>query len=110
MTGREAERIRSVLGVSRAWFRRRYVRCVGADRWEARLEDDGACPFLADERHCTVYGERPEQCRSYPFWPEIVASRTTWEREGRRCEGIGRGEVTAVATIERRLRRAGWKG
>lgn len=110
MSDAEAERIRAALGVSPAWFRRRYVRRVADGEWEARLGADGACPFLAGGRRCAVYALRPGQCRSYPFWPEILASRGAWRREARRCEGIGRGPALDVQTIERRLRQAGWRG
>jgi Fe-S-cluster containining protein len=106
MSDSEAERIRRLLGVSRSWFRRRYVRRLGDDEWEARLADDGRCPFLGVRGRCDVYAARPDQCRSYPFWPEILASRRCWDREARRCEGIGRGPVLEAAVIELRLRQA----
>jgi len=106
MSDREAERIRRLLDVSRTWFRRRYVRRLGDDEWEARLDGDGRCPFLAASGRCEAYAARPGQCRSYPFWPEILSSRRAWNREARRCEGIGRGPELAVGVIERRLRQA----
>ena len=45
------------------------------------------CPFL-DEGKCTVHAIRPEQCRTYPFWPEILTSPRDWKAESKYCEGI----------------------
>lgn len=33
---------------------------------------NGDCVFLRDGRQCTVYGARPLQCSSYPWWPELM--------------------------------------
>jgi Fe-S-cluster containining protein len=53
-------------------------------------EDSDACIFLDQEtNHCTVYGARPLQCATYPWWPELVQSRKAWAQEARQvCEGI----------------------
>ena len=51
------------------------------------VEEGGSCPFLSQGR-CTVHEIRPEQCRTYPFWPETLASRGAWEVEKRHCEGM----------------------
>jgi Fe-S-cluster containining protein len=98
----EAERIRRHLSLSTAWFRRRYIE--RAESGDALRLDDGRCPFLGAHGGCRIYPVRPRQCRSYPFWPELVATQTAWRREARRCEGIGRGAVVPVAHIERMLR------
>jgi len=47
----------------------------------------GACIFLKNGR-CSVYDARPTQCRTYPFWPGIVARQDDYWREARHCEGI----------------------
>lgn len=41
------------------------------------------CVFLseADQRSCTIYEQRPLQCRSYPFWPELLKSKKRWKEE-----------------------------
>jgi Fe-S-cluster containining protein len=48
---------------------------------------DGACVFLDAARRCSVYAARPTQCRTYPWWPELVTP-LGWLRERARCEGI----------------------
>ena len=101
----EAEDIRVQLGVSRAWFRRRYlIRLEDGLGQGVRIDPDGRCSLLGSDMRCRVYAQRPRQCRTYPFWPEVVTTRAAWQREARRCEGIGRGAAVPLADIERRLR------
>lgn len=42
---------------------------------------------------CGVYEDRPAQCRTWPFWPSIIASRRTWEQAKRTCPGIDHGPL-----------------
>ena len=42
---------------------------------------------------CGVYEDRPEQCRTWPFWPSIVQSRRNWESAKRTCPGIDTGPL-----------------
>lgn len=100
----EAERIRHHLGVSSDWFRRRYVQRLDDGDLGIRMRD-GRCIFLGDDLRCTLYALRPVQCRTYPFWPELVGSRRAWRAEARRCEGIDRGEPVEESFVERQLRR-----
>jgi Fe-S-cluster containining protein len=99
MSDAEAEAIREHLQLSRSWFRRRYLGRLEAGDRVAASGPDGRCVFLDDEGRCRVYPVRPLQCSSYPFWPEVVRSRTAWQREARRCEGINRGKAVATGRI-----------
>ena len=40
---------------------------------------------------CSVYPVRPLQCRTWPFWDGVLASRRNWEAAGKRCHGINCG-------------------
>jgi Fe-S-cluster containining protein len=42
---------------------------------------------------CGVYEDRPAQCRTWPFWPSIIASRRNWEHTKRTCPGIDKGPL-----------------
>jgi len=53
---------------------------------------------------CTVYDARPLQCRSFPFWDNIVCSPKAWETAGQDCPGINKGELRTREEIERFLR------
>ncbi len=101
----ERDAIRAFLGLSPAWFRRRYLLQAAAGLTGIRLGRDGRCPFLGGDNRCRVYPVRPRQCRTYPWWPELVEQRSGWQTEAKRCEGMNRGTVVPLAKIERMLSR-----
>lgn len=103
-TRREQRRIADFLGVTWRWFRRRYI-TLYADGTEGLRWGRGRCTFLDDEYRCRIYSVRPLQCRTYPFWPEVVTRRGAWLAQARDCEGIGRGAVVALSEIRRILRK-----
>ena len=100
----EAERIRSFLGLSRAWFRRRYLQRLEHGDLVIVPGRGERCVFLDADGRCRVYPARPLQCRTYPFWPEVMRSRAAWQRERRRCEGINHGPAVAPGKIRKMLR------
>ncbi|GJM21978.1 MAG: hypothetical protein DHS20C15_18930 [Planctomycetota bacterium] len=68
---------------------------------------DGACIFLQDGQ-CSVYRLRPKQCSTFPFWPELLESRSTWEADvASFCPGVDQGPVHDLAEIRRRAAEAG---
>ena len=99
----ERRRIRQYLGISVAWFKRRYLMRFEDGDESLRWEGD-RCAFLDDDKRCRIYPVRPVQCRTYPFWPELVESKFAWRAEARRCEGINRGEIVPVARMRHALR------
>ena len=98
------EKIRIHLGVSPDWFRRRYIETLEHGDLGIRLNTTGVCQFLDNDGRCSIYQHRPAQCRTYPFWPEIVDTERNWKDEARRCEGINRGQVIPLKEIEKRLK------
>lgn len=60
---------------------------------------DGACPYL-DGTRCTVHDARPVQCRTFPFWRDLVRDRAAWRATAAWCPGIGEGEVHDRERIE----------
>lgn len=52
---------------------------------------------------CRVHMARPLQCRTWPFWPEVVYSPTAWRLAGKRCPGIGQGEPHPWEEIRTKL-------
>ena len=93
LTSGEAEKIHQSLAISRSWFIRRYLVPLTDESYGIRIEKNRQCVFLDKKKGCRIYEIRPRQCRSYPFWPEILHSRTSWKNEARRCEGIGQGKL-----------------
>jgi Fe-S-cluster containining protein len=99
----EAENIRHELGLGKDWFRRRYLVRLQNGHNGIKLNQDGRCPFLLQGGGCRVYRARPIQCRTYPFWPEIIASKRDWDSEAKRCEGINNGKIWPTDEIDRLL-------
>jgi hypothetical protein len=55
------------------------------------------CPFLLDQG-CSIHPAKPTQCRTFPFWPELVENRELWTRTGSYCPGIGKGPLIQIGT------------
>jgi Fe-S-cluster containining protein len=106
VTPREREALARRLGMTVAEFEARHTRVSMDDVVLVDDEETGDCEWLERRADgttaCRVNAAKPDQCRSYPFWPRVVASRESWEAEGRRCRGIGRGEAVPAAEIDRR--------
>lgn len=105
LSAAEAERIRLHLGLSKDWFRRRYLVRLEPGLGRGLALRDGRCVFLGEDLRCSIYPVRPTQCRTYPFWPEVLRSRGAWKAEAKRCEGIDRGNTIEVRLVDRQLRR-----
>lgn len=87
----DAPRLARLLGLPLKEFRDRY--CAPEDDEGPRLTipEDKACWFL-EEGRCTVHEAKPLQCRTFPFWPENVRTKSAWNRIARYCPGIGEGD------------------
>ncbi|MEY3144152.1 MAG: hypothetical protein RLY21_2645, partial [Planctomycetota bacterium] len=50
---------------------------------------------------CGIYRARPSQCRTWPWWPEVVESPETWAETKRRtpCPGMGSGPLHSLVEI-----------
>ena len=80
-------------------FEKRYVRKVGV-RKSLREYADGACVFFDTEaRKCTVYGARPRQCKTWPFWESNVKTEKAWKQTCEVCPGSGKGQIVSVEQI-----------
>lgn len=100
----EQRRIQTFLGITWRWFRWRYLLRFD-DETESLRMPNGRCTILGDDNRCRIYAPCPRQCRTYPFWPELMKPGA-WRAEAPRCEGIGRGAVVPIAHVRAQLRRA----
>ncbi|MBN1443336.1 MAG: YkgJ family cysteine cluster protein [Planctomycetes bacterium] len=91
------DEIAGYLGLDRDRFGRRYLRKVG-NRYSLVEKAGGDCIFF--DRGCRIYPVRPLQCRTYPFWPENLRSRSAWELASRACPGIGVGRLYTLEEIQ----------
>lgn len=91
--------IADYLGLTKREFRREHT--VKEGGWTSLKIEGETCPFLDDQKRCTIYPVRPKQCATWPFWVENL-ERETWEGPvAECCPGIGKGEVTPADEVER---------
>jgi uncharacterized protein len=62
-----------------------------------RKPRDKQCPFLLNDG-CSIHPAKPTQCRTFPFWPELVENRKEWNSASRFCPGIGEGPLIQIGT------------
>ncbi|MFN2426574.1 MAG: YkgJ family cysteine cluster protein [Candidatus Binatia bacterium] len=97
VTGAEIHALAARLALEPNEFGRRYLR-----RFEGRyaLVDaaGGACVFLRG-KSCSVYEDRPAQCRAFPWWPVNLKSPRAWSEAARSCEGISEVAPLVVADV-----------
>ena len=60
------------------------------------------CIFLKNNR-CEVYEARPIQCRTWPFWPEVMNAKTWAKEVAAFCPGIGKGNYVNAQDIRATL-------
>lgn len=98
----EIDALASRLGLDRSAFVQRYTRIVhrrDGDRRSLIEFRNHDCIFYRRGRGCTVYEDRPRQCRTWPFWRGNLASADDWADAAHDCPGIGRGELVAADRI-----------
>ncbi len=100
VSGPEIHRLATFLRLPQPQFRKRYLRKIHGKH--ALIDNaHGGCIFLSPDLKCTVYEARPDQCRTYPFWPQILRDKTSWEWESLKCPGIGKGEIIPLIQIKK---------
>jgi Fe-S-cluster containining protein len=97
----EIEALASNVGMSDvAQFEELYVRRIGVRRSLKELSN-GDCVFFDNaSRRCTVYGARPRQCRTWPFWDSNLESPERWAQTCEVCPGSGHGQLYSIQQIE----------
>jgi Fe-S-cluster containining protein len=56
--------------------------------------------FDAQTRKCTVYDQRPRQCRTWPFWDSNLVNPAAWRRTCEICPGSGQGKLYQLEAID----------
>lgn len=102
LTRKDRERMAEHLKLTLSEFTKKY--CAKVDGNWALKEDPAEpnCMFLKEAR-CTIYEARPTQCRTWPFWPEVMPARA-WRKEVMAfCPGVGKGKLVTAEEIKSRL-------
>ncbi len=105
-TREEGKLIAKTLGVTFDRFIRDYTNVgpAGPSLNETETEHGFDCVFLdrdaiPGKAVCSIHAARPKQCRTYPWWPEVIKNKRNWDREAQTCEGIGRKTIVPVEEI-----------
>jgi Fe-S-cluster containining protein len=104
LSKKDADVLAGFLGMEYNGFIKTYCRWINGFGGKARLslreKANYDCVFWKEG--CRVYGGRPWQCRTFPFWPEILSSGDAWDALA--CPGIGKGKRYGPSYIESLLK------
>lgn len=87
------------LGVDALEFSSRCLRLID-NRLSLTERSNYDCILLRDHK-CSVYPVRPLQCRTFPFWPELMDNELRWAEATAFCPGAGKGRLYTEEEIER---------
>jgi Fe-S-cluster containining protein len=104
LTETDLVRAAKFTGTSPSAFEKKYVYRT-RHQMRFRKPRDRQCPFLVTEGEshgtqggCSIHPAKPTQCRTFPFWPELVEDPRAWKRTARFCPGIGKGPLIQIGT------------
>ena len=102
LTLKDRKRLAKYLGLSTKEFTEKYCeRHQGVWHLKERPGQPD-CLFLKN-KSCQVYEARPSQCRTWPFWPEVMDAKT-WSKEVQNfCPGVGKGRLWSREEIQAKL-------
>lgn len=108
LTREERQAMAKHLGLTTTVFTRKY--CAKTDGvWHLKDGKGPECIFLEGKR-CAVYKVRPTQCRTWPFWPEVMNAKTWTKEVAAFCPGIGKGRRVDADEIRSTLeKQAQWE-
>jgi len=82
-------------------FEARFVRKVGIRRSLVEYANGDCVFFDSSSRQCTVYEDRPRQCRTWPFWKSNLSTPQSWGETCELCPGSGKGKLFQLDVIEK---------
>lgn len=94
----EESSIASHLGISLEELKLRYE----TSRWRfpsLKEKGGGRCVMNGDDGRCKIYPCRPHECRTWPFWPELLESSASWSKAARHCPGMDSGPLWTFEQI-----------
>jgi len=81
------------LGQTDDEFRSSYTRVLRRGEISLIEKTNYDCVFYERGIGCTVYEDRPRQCRTWPFWRSVVHSREAWDEAAESCLGMDTGRI-----------------
>ncbi len=100
LTLKDRQRLAKHLKISTVKFTKTY--CQRTRGYYHLREEAGKpdCIFL-QKKSCSIYLARPTQCRTWPFWPEVLNAKT-WKKEvASFCPGVNKGKLFTSEEINK---------
>ena len=101
-TKEEIKAIAEFIGQRDGWLGKEHLRRVGL-RYSLTEKPGGDCVFLrrsGGKATCSIYPVRPLQCRTWPFWNNVVRNPSTWAETAETCPGMNNGKHYDFVQIE----------
>ena len=106
LSRRDADRLAARLGLDYSSFVAAYCRWIpaggGVEQLSLKEKSNFDC-FFWENGGCSVYEDRPLQCRTFPFWDSVVESKDSWKAVAADCPGMNAGPVVLAEEIARLL-------
>ena len=85
----DAERLAEHAGLDvEAWLERDTRKTFDGRYVLKSREEDGVCIHLNEQKQCSIYEVRPQQCKAFPWWGENLATPAAWGTTKAACPGI----------------------
>ncbi len=111
VTRPEIELIAEFLKISAGRLRQKFLKRVGLRTTIIEHHATKNCAFLQgidNQKRCMIYSVRPNQCRTWPFWPSNLKNPGDWNKAAQKCPGINRGKLYSFEEIERIKKAKKW--
>jgi len=112
VTRPEIKLIADFLKITPAELRRKFLKRVGLRTTIMEHRSTKDCIFLQGkrgEKKCMIYSVRPNQCRTWPFWPSNINNPASWNETAKKCSGINRGRLYSFEEIEKIKKQKWWQ-
>ncbi|MGA0240212.1 MAG: YkgJ family cysteine cluster protein [Poseidonia sp.] len=93
----DAERLAEHAGLDvEAWLERDTRKTFDGRYVLKSREEDGVCIHLNEQKQCSIYEVRPQQCKAFPWWGENLATPAAWGTTKAACPGIDAEDAIVV--------------
>ena len=93
----DAERLAEHAGLDvEAWLERDTRKTFDGRYVLKSREEDGVCIHLNEQKQCSIYEVRPQQCKAFPWWGENLATPAAWGTTKAACPGIDADDAIIV--------------
>jgi Fe-S-cluster containining protein len=104
LTEEDLVRAAQFLGLTPPEFEARYVYRT-RHLLRLRKPPQSQCHFLLSGG-CSIHPAKPTQCRTFPFWPDLLDDEAEWAATAAYCPGIGKGDFVPLEVVEQSLAEA----